>query len=398
MTKEIKSYQNEKGEKLWYYRHHYKDINGMWREKQKRGFKTEKAAQRSLIEVKAALLDGAYMRVESDQITVGEWLDRWYEANKSIWKESTCIQREMAIRLQYKPLLGHYKLTQLDKSTYKRVFINSITKRYKIGTALLFHRIFKVAINAAVEEEILPRNRFTGIKLQGEDEAAFEKLLLDDEHMNYYDQEQLDLLLQTAKETIKLTPYMLLLTIAYTGMRKGEAYGLQWKHIDFENNLIAILQTRDNKGTRSPKTKNSYRSIMVSKTVMEQLLQYRTWCKETMLKYGIRWTTESFVFISYQSGEPYSDTSLLYALRKVQKVSGLHKVTPHGLRHTHATLLMLNPKINVKTIADRLGNTVDMIHTIYGHVLQQMEVESMLAFDEIMDKAKEQRSGIRLLK
>lgn len=398
MKKEVTSYKNKNGESLWMYRHRYKDINGEWREKKKMGFKTEKAAQRSLLEVKAALLEGAYMRVESDQITVGEWLDRWYEANKSIWKESTRIQREMAIRLQYKPLLGHYKLTQLDKSTYKRVFINSITKRYKIGTALLFHRIFKVAMNAAVEEEIIPRNRFTGIKLQGEDDAAYEKLHIDENTMNYYDQEQLDLLLQTAKETVQVTPYMLLLTIAYSGMRKGEAYGLQWKHLDFEKNLIAIMQTRDNKGTRSPKTKNSYRTIMMSKSVMDELLQYRKWCKETMLSYGLQWSPESFVFISYQNGEPYADNSLLYALRKVQKVSGLHRVTPHGLRHTHATLLMLNPKINVKTIADRLGNTVDMIHTIYGHVLQQMEVESMLAFDEIMDKAKQQRSGIRLLK
>lgn len=53
----------------------------------------------------------------------------------------------------------------------------------------------------------------------------------------------------------------------------------------------------------------------------------------------------------------------------------------HGLRHTHATVL-LNRKANVKAIAERLGNTVDMIYTVYGHLLKDTENEVMNIFSD----------------
>lgn len=58
-------------------------------------------------------------------------------------------------------------------------------------------------------------------------------------------------------------------------------------------------------------------------------------------------------------------------------------MTLHGLRHTHATIL-LNSGINVKVIAERLGNTVEMIYTIYGHVLKELEEKAVDLFAEIL--------------
>jgi len=49
---------------------------------------------------------------------------------------------------------------------------------------------------------------------------------------------------------------------------------------------------------------------------------------------------------------------------------GEPKITFHGLRHTHATIL-LNSGQNVKAIAQRLGNTPAMIYEIYGHVMKE---------------------------
>ena len=74
-------------------------------------------------------------------------------------------QRESAIRLQMKPLLGRYKLQKLDKATYQREFINVLEKRYAPSMLKLLHTLFKIAINAAVEAEVLDRNRFTKVKL-----------------------------------------------------------------------------------------------------------------------------------------------------------------------------------------------------------------------------------------
>jgi len=117
---------------------------------------------KALLEVKAATLRGETKHIENDNLTVGQWLDIWYEANQKKWKIASQKQREMAIRLQMKPLIGHFKLQQLTKAIYQKHYINELEKKYEPSTVRLLHNLFKVAINAAVEEEILTRNKLQG--------------------------------------------------------------------------------------------------------------------------------------------------------------------------------------------------------------------------------------------
>lgn len=395
-TKEqhIYYYFNSKKEKCFLYRYRYTDeITGKQKEKKKIGFKTEKAAMKALLEVKAAMLRGETKLIENDNLTIAQWLDTWYETNAHKWKATTRKQREMAIRLNMKPLLGQYKLQKLDRLTYQKVYIRELEKTYKPSSVKLLHNLFKIAINAAVEEEILQRNRFTKVSFTSIEENEVGEI------ENYLTPAELKLLLQTAKEVENITNYSYLLTIAYTGMRRGEACGLQWKNVDFVNNTITIERTRDNKGARPPKTKNSYRTILVDELVMAQLKKYQVWCKQIMLAFGVRYSEKSFVFISYQTAEPITDSGLLYMLRRVSEAAGLvniveedgkEKVIPkctlHGLRHTHATIL-LNSGQNVKVIAERLGNTPAMIYEIYGHVLKELEQESVAVFSNSLDSS-----------
>ena len=380
---ELYHYFNAKKEKLWMFRHKYYDWTGKRKEKKKSGFKTEKDALKALLEVKAATLRGESKQVEHDQLTIGQWLDIWYETHKNDWKVTSRKQREMAIRLQMKPLLGKYKLQQLDRSTYKREYLNVLEKKYKPSTVQLFHNLFKIAINAAVDDELLTRNRFTKMTLSANEDAK-------EETDNYFSPADLNKFIHAAKEYENETNYTLLLTLAYTGMRRGETLGLQWKNIDFKNKTITIERTRDNKGARTPKTKNSYRTVPVDELLIRQLQAYRKWCLETKLYYGLKFKDESFVFISYQTGEPIGDNTPMYALRRLlEKVNHgqndkLPQITLHGLRHTHCTIL-LSKGANVKAIAERLGNTPQMIYEIYGHVLEEMEMETVALFNSSLE-------------
>ena len=69
---EIYYYFNAKNEKLWMYRHKYYDNTGKRKEKKKSGFKSEKAALKSLLEVKAATIRGESKQVEHNQL-----IDHW---------------------------------------------------------------------------------------------------------------------------------------------------------------------------------------------------------------------------------------------------------------------------------------------------------------------------------
>ncbi len=369
---ELFHYKNTKGEKLWCYRHRYYDQLGKRKEKSKQGFKTENEAYRALLSVKTGILNGEVKRVENSNLTVGEWLDLWFETHKNGWKITSQMQRENAIKYQMKPLLGKYKLAELDKTTYKRVYINALLKRYKPSTVQLFHRLFKVAINAAVDDEIIPRNRFNKITIENEEVAE-----------NFLTAHELKQLLSASKQLDNITNYSLIFLLAYTGLRKGEAQGLKWGDIDFEGKTITVKRTRDNKGVRSPKTKRSYRTILIDEELVAQLKLYRKWCKETKLSFGLRSTKDDYVFVSYQNGTPVTDNTIKYSMDRIQKKTNLKRITPHGLRHTHATIL-ISKRIPIKVIADRLGNTPQMILDIYGHSFKDLEEESVQAFEQAM--------------
>ena len=379
---------NDKGEKRWMFRHKYYDSLGKRKEKKKRGFLSEKEAYQALIEVKTNTLQGAIKQVEYSNYTIAEWFDLWYETHKFDWKPTTRQQREMAIRLQIKPLLGHYKLQKLDKTTYKRAYVNPLLKKYKVETVKLFHRLFKIGINAAVDDEILPRNRFTKITIR--DEKAELLLTGTIKNDNFLEAHELNTLLSTAKEHENITKHTVVLLLAYTGLRRGEACGLQWNNIDFSNRTLTVERTRDNKGVRSPKTKNSYRTILIDDILIQQLKTYKKWYKETRLKFGHHFNNNDILFISYQTGNPITDNSIVYSLRRIIKKANLKPITPHGLRHTHATLLLSQGKrgASVKVVAERLGNTPQMILDIYGHTFLDLEEESVQLFSESMIGAK----------
>lgn len=376
---EVYCYETKTKGVLWGFRHKYYNALGERKEKKGSGYSTEKAAIKALLQVKAELLSGGSKKVEYENMTVGQWLDIWYESNKKKWKDGTAIQREWIIRTRLKPYLSRFKLQKLDKMTYEREFIHKVEGHFKFGTIRLWHTIFKIAINAAVENEILDRNRFTKVAILNDKEA--------DTKNNFLTPAELNILLNDVKQNENITNYSLILTLAYTGIRRGEALGLQWQNIDFKKHTITVERTRDDKGSRTPKTKNSYRTIVVDEIVMVQLENYKKWCKKELLKVGKKLTGESFIFISSDIPEPIKEHIPIHIIRKSIKRTGIHKINVHGLRHTHATIL-LNNDFNVKAIADRLGNTVQMIYNVYGHVMKKTEKESVLVFNQALNGAK----------
>ncbi len=373
VDEELYYYFLKNGEKRWMYRHKYYDALGERQEKKKSSFKTEKAGLKALLEVKASLLDGQVKKVENDQMTVAQWLDIWYETYSSDWKETTQIQRKNSIKHQMKPLLGKYKLSELDRTTYRRVFINKLLKTHQPRTVSLHNKLFKTAINAAVEDEIITRNRFNKVNVE-----------FDKQTKNFLTPKELNKFLATAKSIDNTTNYTVALFLAYTGVRRGEVMGLMWKNINFKKKTITIERTRDNKGVRTPKTKRSYRTIIIDEKLINQLKKYKKWCKETMLSFGLHIQRDDFVFISYQSGTPISENTIKYSFERIIKKAKIKRITPHGLRHTHATIL-INNRVPVTTIADRLGNTPQMIFDVYAHAFKEMEKESVEAFSQALN-------------
>lgn len=378
-------YYFESGKKKWMYRHKYYDQHGIRREKKGRR-DTEKEAYQALLNLKVDTIRGATKRVELSNYTVAQWFDTWYETYSQSWKITTRKNRESAIRLHIKPLIGSYKLSDLQRTTYQKEFINKLLENKKTTTVETLHNIFKIGINSAVEDEIISRNRFTKMNIHNEGNEKETTPANSSAEENYLEVHELVILLNKAKAILNITNYTVLLVLTYSGFRKGEGNGLRWNDIDMVNRTITIERTRDNKGVRPPKTKNSYRTIDIDESVIDQLKKYKTWCKKTLLTFGRHLKEEDYVFISYQTGKPLSENTFNSALDRVIKKIGIKKITPHGLRHTHATIL-LNDKENRSTVEDvaaRLGDTPQEIHKTYHHILQERKKETATLFTELL--------------
>lgn len=365
---------NAKGKKKFQVRYKYYDSTGKRREF-KRTFESEKEALKALLEFKAQSLRGNIKQFEHDKITVAQWLDNWFESIQVKLKPTTREHYKNAIDKRLKPSIGHYKLQKLDKTTYQREFINPLAEKFKPRTIKSWHLVFAAAINAAVEEEYLTRNRFRKISIPDKEDDVVKD--------NFLSEHDLNLLIEHARENENITFYTALLTLAYTGMRKGELMGLHWKNIDFEKRTITVEQTRDNLGLRKPKTKNSYRTIPIDPFVAEQLKRYQSWCKQLLLRYGKKIKADSIVFIS-ESAEPIHNVYINIRLKKIIKKTGVKEITVHGLRHTHATIL-LNRNMNIKAIAERLGNTPEMIYDVYGHLTKESNTALVDVFSDSLN-------------
>ncbi|MEZ7173628.1 tyrosine-type recombinase/integrase [Sporosarcina sp. OR05] len=374
---EVFHYTNASGEKLWGYRHRYYDALGKRREKSKQGLASEKIALRKLFEVKSDIVNGNVKIVDHSNLTVNEWFEQWYKENNRNWAVSTSRLRKIIIKNNIGPLIGKYKLSKLDRSTYIEKFINPMLDQYAKSTVEFYHAIFRIGINAAVENEIIGRNRFKRIPIADkEDEDVLD---------NYLTAEDLKTFLAHAKDVLELTDYTAIFLLAYTGMRKGEAQGLQWKDIDFVNKTIRIERTRDDFGTRKPKTKNSRRDIHISDILVEQLKKYRNWCVEQMFLHKRSLSAEDYVFIN-NSTEPIKVSRLYTALKTIYKELKVKTITLHGLRHTHATILLMSEnRLPVIAIAQRLGNTPEMINKVYGHVVDEVKIEAVEVFERALN-------------
>lgn len=370
---EIYYYFLKNGDKRYMYRHKYIDTLGKRREKKKSSFLTEKEALRSLLEVKAAILNGQSRHIEHSQLKVSQWLDIWYETKKRSWVVSSARIADNAIT-HLKKRIGNYKLNSLTASTYEREFINKmLDEGFKPGSVISHHEVFKTAVNFAVDDEILTKNRFSRIRIE-QDKS------LD----NFLTPSELRFFLETAKVHGSISHYSFTLLLAYSGMRKGEAMGLKWKNIDFTKNTITIECTRDDYNERKPKTKNSYRTIEIDHEVMEQLETYRKWCIEKKLSMGLQLDKKNdYVFITENNVPVYSCYAnkfftSIYKTLKANEIE-LKKISPHGLRHTHATILIYQ-LIPPTDIADRLGNTLEMIYRVYAHSFKKTENKTVSAF------------------
>ncbi len=151
-----------------------------------------------------------------------------------------------------------------------------------------------------------------------------------------------------------------ILLILFTGLRIGEAMGLRWEDIDFNESTINIERIRlmvPNDGVieDTPKTEGSVRIITVPDFVMEMLKDLQIYQRNNKIVLGEEYTDSGYVF-TVAEGTPHHPHNTYHWFKRFLKRYGLRDTTLHDLRHTHAAILS-SIGVQIIDVSKRLGHT-----------------------------------------
>lgn len=272
------------------------------------------------------------------------------------------------------PYLGSYKINEItplvltsffnDLKQSETMYKNRENKRISKGTVIKIRKIISSILQNACEMEVINNNPCNKVKIRYDD-------MEEKEAINYYDKETYLKVLELLKE--ETLEHRCIIELALkTGFRRSEIFGLTWNDIDFEKKTISINKGRhflSGKGmyTSKPKTKASNRTIIIPNSLIS-----------TLKKYKIVYEDNEYLF------EGLSMDGITAWFKKWQIKNNIPVIKFHDLRHTHATLLLLQG-VDLKTIQNRLGHSdISMTMNTYTHVLEELYKTASDKLDEIL--------------
>jgi integrase len=180
---------------------------------------------------------------------------------------------------------------------------------------------------------------------------------------------------------------------AATGMRRGELLGLRWRDVDFDGARLSVRQqfTRQGNGLGfgPPKSKKSIRTIDVDEETIELLREQQERQRFDRRARGAAYRADLDLVFCRPGGLPEDPTIMgRRFVRRVRRLATLPAIGVHGLRHTHATLL-LEAGVDVKTVSERLGHdNVQTTLSLYGHVTPRMRSNAAARFGSLLHTAR----------
>lgn len=280
----------------------------------------------------------------------------YYEKWIHIYKEGAIrdvTMRKYEITLLWlKRLVPNLRLSQLNRISYQQL-LNDYAEFHERQTTMDFHHQIKAAILDAVDEGLIDRDPTRKAIIKGRSPRI--------KKIKYLNQFELHTLLVNLKLTSEINWDWLILIIAKTGMRFSEALALTPKDFDFSHQSLIVDKTWDYKGTGGflpTKNRSSVRKIQ---------LDWQTIIKFSELIKGLPDDKPIFV-----NGRVFNST-INGVLERYCKKLGIPVISIHGLRHTHASLLLF-AGVSIASVARRLGHaSMTTTQKTYIHIIQEME-------------------------
>ena len=355
----------------WYFRKSYRDFNGKIKYYRSKMYETRKEAEEEELLFITKRDNPSLVKFS---VVAKGYFNHMYSARK----ESTVYSYENAFKNNIEPYFETFYINNINIQQINVWKENLVKKGLKTNYLNKLYNILKGIFDFAIKNYGLNSNV---VQLCGRFEKANEDVISDEQKLRYITHNDFNQFVSFIDDIEWKTFFIFLY---YTGMRKGEVQALNWNDINFDKNEITVNKTL------SVKTKDHYkitstknyinRKIKMSKTLKNQLLEYKNYCKK-YTDFKESW----FVF-----GGPrfIAQTSIDNKKHHYFKISGIKEITIHEFRHSHVSLL-INEYVKTSKEKNMKVDTVKfflMMSNRMGHSVKVMQETYMHLFDSVQDE------------
>ncbi|MEV4462751.1 tyrosine-type recombinase/integrase [Micromonospora echinofusca] len=327
-------------------------------------FRSKAEAERFLSIMEADISQGRWIAPSAGRTTIAEWAEQWFTATESGWKPKTRHTYRSVLDRLVLAHLGRTQLAMLRPIAVSR-WIGTLAGTLSASQTRQAYRLLAQIMASAVDNGMIPSSPCRGVKLPRIPEA--------DPHILTV--EEVDRLASNCG----LADRVLVLLLAYGGLRIGEALPLRRRHIDLTNGRVviadAVSELPGGPVIDTPKN-HQRRALLVPAFVAELVGEHLATLPDD---------PDAFAFPGRQTHTAHRQQSY-YGFRRrfIQAVAaaGLADVTPHDLRATHASWVA--DSHGVLVAARRLGHANANVTTRhYARAIDSRDAEVAAHLDNL---------------
>lgn len=325
----------------------------------------------------AVMFEEACMRgFQSKAVKFETFAEEWFEEYAKPNLRNTTYERLLQLRKRVYAAIGHMRMDKISPRQIQ-AFVNAFSKdgaNERTGKPLapktIRHNLSLISdvFSYAVKMGVVADNPCAKVTIpKGEQK----------EKQIYTPAEVERFLTLLNSEPLKYRTFFNLMI--YSGFRRGEMLGLEWKDVNFETNVISVRRTLNYTAkidvyTDTTKTKKSQRSLKFPQEIMDMLKEYKAEQDEQALKYGDKWVETDRLYTKW-NGEPMQNGTPYFWLNEFCEKRSLPFYGIHSFRHLFASLLV-NQGVDIVTVSGALGHsTVSTTSNIYCHMLQEAQAK-----------------------
>lgn len=264
-----------------------------------------------------------------------DYYAQWITVYKEGAIRKVTMDKYLLTQAWIKQLAPDLKVCELSRITYQKL-LNDYAKSHERQTTMDFHHQLKGAILDAVDEGLIERDPTRKAIIKGK-KPRHKKI-------KYLNQFELHKLLSDLNLSQEINWDWFILLVAKTGMRFSEALAITPKDFDFSKQSLSINKTWDYKGGGGfmpTKNQSSVRKIQID---WQLIIQFSTLVKDL--------PEDEPIFVS----EKVYNSTVNDILTRHCKKADIPVISVHGLRHTHASLLLF-AGVSIASVAQRLGHS-----------------------------------------